>query len=98
VQNTDYEFTLPRGFVDEAGNLHNVGVMRLATSLDEIAPLSDARVQANEGYMGILLLSRVLKRLGGFSPVPVALRVFARFVHSNQLWGWQFTSVESGFN
>ena len=73
MQNTDYEFTLPKGFVDEAGNLHNVGVMRLATTLDEIAPLSDARVQANEGYLGILLLSRVVTRLGGFSPVPVAL-------------------------
>ena len=73
MHNTDYEFTLPKGFVDEIGNLHNVGVMRLATTLDEIAPLSDARVQANEGYLGILLLSRVVMRLGGFAPVPVAL-------------------------
>jgi hypothetical protein len=73
VQNTDYEFILPRGFVDEAGNVHQVGIMRLATSLDEITPLTDARVQANEGYLGILLLARVIIRLGGFSPVPVAL-------------------------
>ena len=73
MQNTNYEFTLPKGFVDEAGVLHNRGIMRLATTLDEIAPLSDARVKANEGYMGILLLARVVTRIGGFSPVPVAL-------------------------
>jgi hypothetical protein len=73
VQNTDYEFTLPRGFVDESGVLHNRGFMRHATTLDEIAPLSDPRVQANEGYLGILLLSRVVTRIGGFSPVPVPL-------------------------
>lgn len=73
MQNTNYEFTLPKGFVDESGVLHNRGIMRLATTLDEIAPLSDARVQANEGYLGILLLARVVTRIGGFSPVPVAL-------------------------
>ncbi len=73
MQNSEYEFSLPKGFVDQAGNLHQVGVMRLATTLDEISPLSDARVLANEGYLGILLLARVVTRLGGFSPVPIAL-------------------------
>jgi len=45
---TEFEFTLPRGYVDEEGNLHKKGVMRLATAMDEIAPLRDPRVKANE--------------------------------------------------
>jgi hypothetical protein len=76
---TEYRFTLPCGYVDEAGNLHRGGVMRLATALDEVQPLSDARVQANEAYVAILLLSRVVTQLGGMSPVPpgVIERLFA---------------------
>jgi hypothetical protein len=67
---TEFEFTLPNGYVDARGDLHRQGVMRLATALDEVAPLGDPRVQANEAYLGILLLSRVLVRLGSMHPVP----------------------------
>lgn len=66
---TEYPFSLPRGYVDAAGDLHREGVMRLATALDEVEPLQDPRAQANEAYLAILLLSRVIVRLGRISPV-----------------------------
>mgnify|MGYP003297876608 FL=1 len=53
---TEFEFTLPKGYVDKEGNLHREGVMRLATAKDEIAPLQDYRVQANRAYLVIILL------------------------------------------
>jgi hypothetical protein len=61
---TEFNFTLPRGYVDEAGNLHREGTMRLATAADEIVPLRDPRVVANQAYLVIILLSRVITRLG----------------------------------
>lgn len=61
---TEYPFTLPRGFVDADGDLHREGVMRLATAQDEVLPLKDPRVQANPGYLVIILLSRVVTQLG----------------------------------
>jgi hypothetical protein len=61
---TEFEFTLPMGYVDGDGNLHKQGVMRLATAMDEIAPLRDLRVRGNQAYMVIILLSRVITRLG----------------------------------
>lgn len=61
---TEYEFTLPMGYLDGEGNLHREGVMRLATAADEILPLKDPRVQANEAYLILILLSRVVTRLG----------------------------------
>jgi hypothetical protein len=61
---TEHEFTLPFGFVDEDGTLHRDGVMRLATAADEIEPLRDARVQKNPAYLTVILLSRVVTRLG----------------------------------
>lgn len=61
---TEFEFVLPRGFVDKEGNLHKKGIMRLATAKDEIAPLQDYRVRNNESYMIIILLSRVVTKLG----------------------------------
>ncbi|WP_235514635.1 hypothetical protein [Deinococcus sp. Leaf326] len=65
-----HEFALPLGYADAAGRLHRRGLMRLATAFDEIEPLGDPRVQGNEAYLGLLLLSRVVVRLGDFSPVP----------------------------
>jgi hypothetical protein len=62
---TEFPFTLPRGYLDAEGNLHREGVMRLATAYDEIAPMKDPRVQSNPGYLVIILLSRVITRLGG---------------------------------
>lgn len=60
----EFHFVLPRGYVDSAGQLHREGIMRLATALDEIEPMQDPRVVANESYLPILLLSRVVTRLG----------------------------------
>jgi hypothetical protein len=61
---TEYTFTLPQGFVDEDGNLHQKGVMRLATAGDEILPQRDPRVQSNPAYLTLILLSRVVSKLG----------------------------------
>ena len=61
---TEFPFTLPKGYVDREGNLHREGVMRLATAYDEIAPLRDPRVQAIPGYLVVILLSRVIEKLG----------------------------------
>ena len=61
---TEFQFTLPKGYVDKDGNLHREGTMRLATAKDEIAPLQDYRVQANRAYLVIILLSRVITKLG----------------------------------
>ena len=61
---TEFPFTLPQGYIDPEGNVHQEGVMRLATAYDEITPLRDPRVQANPGYLVIILLSRVIVRLG----------------------------------
>ena len=60
---TEYEFILPRGYVDSDGNLHREGVMRLANAKDEIVPLNDLRVQRNRAYLIIVLLSRVVTQL-----------------------------------
>ncbi len=60
----EFPFELPYGFVDPDGRRHRDGAMRLATAFDEIAPLKDPRVQQNPGYILVILLSRVLTRLG----------------------------------
>ena len=76
---TEYEFTLPRGYVDRDGNLHRRGVMRLATAMDEIIPLRDMRVRSNQAYMVIMLLSRVIVKLGTLSEINTGVieRLFA---------------------
>jgi hypothetical protein len=66
---TEYEFTLPVGYQDEEGNLHRDGTMRLATAADEITPLRDGRVQANPAYLIVILLSRVVTRLGSVAHI-----------------------------
>jgi hypothetical protein len=66
---TEYDFNLPMGFLDAEGNLHREGVMRLATAADEILPLKDPRVQGNEAYLTVILLSRVITRLGSVGQV-----------------------------
>jgi hypothetical protein len=65
----EYEFTLPKGFVDDEGNLHKKGVMRLATAADEILPQKDPRIQSNPAYLSIILLSRVVTKLGTLADV-----------------------------
>ena len=66
---TEFPFALPRGYMDTEGNLHREGIMRLATAFDEIAPMKDPRVQTNPGYLVIILLSRVITRLGELTVV-----------------------------
>ena len=61
---TEHEFTLPIGYLDADGTLHRDGVMRLATAADEILPLKDPRVVKNPAYLIVILLSRVVTRLG----------------------------------
>jgi hypothetical protein len=66
---TEFEFTLPRGYVDGEGNLHRQGTMRMATAMDEIIPLRDLRVKANQAYLAVILLSRVITRLGSLREI-----------------------------
>lgn len=66
---TQFEFTLPIGYMDENGTVHRQVMMRLATAMDEIAPLRDVRVRANQAYLVIILLSRVVVRLGTLQSV-----------------------------
>jgi hypothetical protein len=66
---TEFPFVLPRGYVDDAGTLHREGAMRLATARDEILPLRDPRVRENEAYLTVILLSRVVVRLGSLGQV-----------------------------
>lgn len=61
---TEFEFELPIGYVDKEGTLHKHGTMRLATAMDEITPLNDMRVQNNQAYLTIVLLTRVITSLG----------------------------------
>src|SRR5882672_3781688 len=66
---TEYEFELPLGLLDEAGTLHRRGTMRLSTAADEILPLRDPRVQANRDYLIIIVLARVITKIGSLVDV-----------------------------
>jgi hypothetical protein len=70
---TEFEFTLPVGYVDDGGQVHQKGVMRMATALDEIAPLRDLRVRSNQAYLAIILLSRVIVKLGTLPSISTAV-------------------------
>lgn len=61
---TEFNFVLPKGYIDDNGVLHTDGTMRLATAMDEIAPLRDPRVRNNEAYLVVILLAQVITRLG----------------------------------
>src|SRR4051794_5253480 len=66
---TSFTFELPRGYVDGAGTVHRVGTMRLATARDELIPLADDRVRDNPAYLTVVLLARVVERLGTVTDV-----------------------------
>jgi len=66
---TEFEFKLPCGYLDDEGTLHRDGVMRRATAADEILPLKDPRVTKNPAYLVVILLSRVIMRLGGVDQI-----------------------------
>ncbi|GAB4197228.1 MAG: hypothetical protein OHK0022_15360 [Roseiflexaceae bacterium] len=95
---TEFEFTLPCGYVDDQGNLHRQGVMRRATALDEVEPLVDPRTRANEAYLSILLLGRVVVRLGTLRQIGPAVieRLFAPdFIYLQELYD-RVNSLETG--
>jgi hypothetical protein len=70
---TQIEFTLPRGIVDDTGEVHRVGTMRLATARDEIEPLRELEVRQNSAYLTVLLLARTVTRIGNISDVTPAV-------------------------
>jgi hypothetical protein len=70
---TEFGFKLPKGYVDSDGDLITEGSMRLATAMDEIAPLRDPRVKANEAYLSVVVLSRVITRLGKITDITTSL-------------------------
>ncbi|KPU43504.1 hypothetical protein OXPF_29450 [Oxobacter pfennigii] len=65
----EYNFELQRGYVDKDGNIHKKGIMRLATAADEILPMRDVRVQQNQSYLNVIILSRVVTRLGDLKTI-----------------------------
>jgi hypothetical protein len=86
---TEYAFTLPLGYVDEGGKVHREGSMRLATARDEIEPLRDPAVRQNEAYLAVLLLSRVVTRIGDLTdvgPSTVEQLYAADFDHLQRLY------------
>ncbi|MCC8246886.1 hypothetical protein [Saccharothrix luteola] len=70
---TEFEFELPRGYVDAEGSVHRTGRMRLATARDELRPQIDLRVKENPGYLSVLLLSMVITELGTVDEVNVGV-------------------------
>ena len=84
---TEFDFVLPKGYVDENGTLHRDGTMRMATAMDEIAPLRDPRVRNNEAYLVVILLSQVITRLGSLNRVTPTMieHFFAAGAHAAQV-------------
>lgn len=70
---TEFEFTLPKGYIDSDGNLHRKGIMRLSRAMDEIVPMRDPRVKSNPAYATVIILSRVITRLGALEEVSPAV-------------------------
>jgi hypothetical protein len=66
---TEFEFILPKGYMDEQGTLHRHGVMRLSRAIDEIIPMRDPRVQSNPAYATVIILARVILKLGTLEEV-----------------------------
>jgi len=59
-----FEFMLPRGLLDDSGNLHRQGKMRLATAKDELLAEKDYRGRDSSTYQTLLMLSQVITQLG----------------------------------
>lgn len=86
---TEYAFTLPKGYVDASGGVHREGTMRLATARDQIEPLRDVQVRQNEAYLTVLLLARVVTKLGDMlevTPEVVEGLYAADFDHLQRLY------------
>ncbi len=70
---TEFDFTLPKGYVGSDGTLHRDGTMRLATARDEIEPLRNRTIDGpDDPYLTILVLARVITSLGSLPEVGVA--------------------------
>jgi hypothetical protein len=86
---TEIAFTLPVGYVDDHGQTHRLGFMRLATARDEIEPLRDAQVRTNAAYLTVLLLARTVTRIGSVTDITPSLveRLFAAdFDHLQRIY------------
>lgn len=70
---TEFNFTLPTGYLDAEGNLHTQGIMRLAKAVDEILPMQDPRVRANPAYSTVIILARVIVQLGTLETITPAI-------------------------
>ena len=66
---TEFEFELPKGYLDPEGNLHRRGIMRLSMAMGEIVPMRDPRVKSNPAYATVLILSRVILKLGALGEI-----------------------------
>ncbi|MDA0268485.1 MAG: hypothetical protein O3A14_16385 [Cyanobacteria bacterium] len=97
MMQTEFEFTLPKGFLDEEGNLHRTGVMRLATAMDEIVPLRDPRVKSNPAYATVVILARVITKLGALEQISpmVVERFFAKDLDYLQKFYRQINELEA---
>ncbi len=80
---TEFDFILPKGFIDNSGTMHRKGTMRLATAMDEITPLRDPRVRSNQAYLSIILLSKVVTKLGTLSDIDINTSVMERLFSSD---------------
>lgn len=80
---TEFDFVLPRGYVDDTGTLHRNGTMRLATARDELLPLHDDRVRENPAYLTVVLLARVMTRLGNLEGDAVRANVVEKLFASD---------------
>ena len=100
VIRTEAEFTLPDGFLDSDGNIHKNGIMRRATAADEVLPLKDPRVQKNPAYLVVILLSRVVTRLGELDESEITPKVieglFTRDLAYLQDFYNEFNGLENG--
>lgn len=93
---TEFEFVLPKGYLDAEGNLHRKGIMRLSTAMDEIVPLRDPRVKSNPAYATVIILSRVITQLGALEEVTprVVEGFFARDLDYLQTFYRQINELE----
>ena len=94
---TEFEFTLPKGYVDDDGNVHRTGIMRLSRAIDEIVPLRDPRVKSNPAYATVIILSRVMTKLGALDEVtPTVIEgLFACDLNYLQKFYRQINELES---
>lgn len=97
---TEFEFALPKGYLDGDGNLHRKGVMRLARAIDEIVPMRDPRVKSNPAYATVIILSRVITRLGALDEVtPIVIEnLFACDLNYLQQFYRQINELEPNNN